>query len=563
MNDVRCLERWGLKWRLNPSYEELLMTGLDGLEPPWSNAFGVQILKDTTARGVFSAELNSGISKEKVLIKTYRCPGVLNSLKYLIKSSKAKNEWEMMNRLIQLGIPTARPLAYGERRNWWGRLEESCLITREIDGCRSLDLFVKAMLRDGAGLHVLSNFTRQLAQFVKLIHDKGVNHRDFHAGNFLVQEDGGGNFNFFLIDLHRATIERPLGARLRIRALSDLNNFFSGFISRPARFRFLKFYAQADDAISESLSLFARRIERKSQKEVRRRHLGRLQRCFGSNDEFESFSSGALKAFFRREYHGPALQELLLDPERFVAAAGASVMKDSKKVKVLAAEAEFGGERKKLFIKRFGREGVFYPVKNLFRRSRAFKAWAAAHALNLRRPLTPKAVAAIELRSWGFLRRSYLITEEAEGATSLDRFFRANFSPPLSKERIRHKRHFIRQFARFIKYIHNQAIFHDDLKGGNILVCGERAGPYKFFLIDIDRVSLKKGRCERRRIRDLVKINFTFRGSGSPTLADRMRFLSEYLAGSSWLANGRDRFWRTVERKTAEKLARSTTHAAN
>lgn len=276
-----------------------------------------------------------------------------------------------------------------------------------------------------------------------------------------------------------------------------------------------------------------------------------------SDDQVESFSSGALKAFFKREYDGPALREMLLDPEKFMEAAGARVVKVSEKVKVLAAEAKIGVESKKLFIKAFGREGVFYAAKNFLRRSRAFKAWAAERALNLRGPFTPKAIAAIEFRRLGFLRRSYFITEEAEGSTSLDKFFRTNFSPPLSREAIRRKRFFIRQLARFLKDLHDQGIFHDDLKGANILVCGGPAGPYNFFLIDIDRVSIKKGPSKVKRIRELTKINFTFREGKSLTLTDRMRFLGQYLCGPGQFAEERDSFWRAVEKKTAKRLVRS------
>ncbi|MFV1977285.1 MAG: lipopolysaccharide kinase InaA family protein, partial [Candidatus Scalindua sp.] len=95
-----------------------------------------------------------------------------------------------------------------------------------------------------------------------------------------------------------------------------------------------------------------------------------------------------------------------------------------------------------------------------------------------------------------------------------------------SSEKIKTKRTLISGFAKTLGMMHNHNIFHHDLKTCNIMV-KERGKSFDFTFLDFDKVSFKREITVRKRVKNLIQINLS-----TPrlfTLADRLRFLKEYL----------------------------------
>jgi len=94
------------------------------------------------------------------------------------------------------------------------------------------------------------------------------------------------------------------------------------------------------------------------------------------------------------------------------------------------------------------------------------------------------------------------------------------------REKIKKKRACINSFAKALGKMHNHNIFHHDLKTCNIMM-KEKDKSFDFTFLDFDKVSFDEEITVRKRVKNLTQINLS-----TPrlfTLADRLRFLKEYL----------------------------------
>lgn len=85
----------------------------------------------------------------------------------------------------------------------------------------------------------------------------------------------------------------------------------------------------------------------------------------------------------------------------------------------------------------------------------------------------------------------------------------------------------IQQLAYFVADLHKKAIYHKDLKGSNILF--EQEGPdFKFYLIDLEKISYGFFFSRRIQIKNLVQLNKSFMDFEQVTLKERLCFLLIY-----------------------------------
>ncbi len=93
-----------------------------------------------------------------------------------------------------------------------------------------------------------------------------------------------------------------------------------------------------------------------------------------------------------------------------------------------------------------------------------------------------------------------------DGAISSDNYFFTKIKD--SKE----KKIFISQLAVFVKKIHDNGVFHKDLKCANILVRKILDKRFQFFLIDNGRIIFRKKIKEKDRVFNLAQIKASFIG---------------------------------------------------
>jgi heptose I phosphotransferase len=162
----------------------------------------------------------------------------------------ARSEWEALERLHFLGIPTMVVAAKG-LRGWNPARLESFVVTEALEGMISLEhLLVNWGSLTGERQQKLKRaLIEQIARMARTLHENGINHRDFYIPHFLVKNRDWSAWDFdqplevFLIDLHRAQLRARVPTRWKVKDLASL--LFSSLdfgLTRRDLWRFVNLY---------------------------------------------------------------------------------------------------------------------------------------------------------------------------------------------------------------------------------------------------------------------------------------------------------------------------------
>jgi UDP-glucose:(heptosyl)LPS alpha-1,3-glucosyltransferase len=169
----------------------------------------------------------------------------------------AQNEWDALNKLRELHIPSMTPIAFG-RRGLNPATQESFIITQELSDIIQLDDFFRRYEEDNKKLQLLSvikwKIITRVATIARQLHQAGINHRDFYLCHFMLRESSlstGTNTeilpDIYLMDLHRARMRSRVPQRWLIKDLGGLlfSAFDLGFTQRDF-WRFARVYFSMD-----------------------------------------------------------------------------------------------------------------------------------------------------------------------------------------------------------------------------------------------------------------------------------------------------------------------------
>ncbi|MBT3287836.1 MAG: hypothetical protein HN380_10870 [Victivallales bacterium] len=122
---------------------------------------------------------------------------------------KGQMEYSAGVELHAAGIPVAVPVA-------WARLgTRSWSVSRELS---EVSNFLELVCAEGPRLVDDGGFLSALAEFSRLLIDRGVFHPDMHGGNVVVRREAGG-WRFFLIDVYGAGVCGNVPHSARVRSL--------------------------------------------------------------------------------------------------------------------------------------------------------------------------------------------------------------------------------------------------------------------------------------------------------------------------------------------------------
>ncbi len=188
-----------------------------------------------------------------------------NLLQWRLPVLGAKTEWNALQTLRALNIPSVIPVAYGVRGKNPAR-QQSFIVTRELSDVIQLDHYFER--------HIVPPKTRraivlQLAQTVRQLHGAGINHRDLYLCHFMInptQLAQSEQVTLHLMDLHRAQCRAQVPLRWQIKDLAALyySTLNLGFSQRES-LRFLKLYFASPlrDILRDKAQLLAR-VRRKA-----------------------------------------------------------------------------------------------------------------------------------------------------------------------------------------------------------------------------------------------------------------------------------------------------------
>jgi len=205
-------------------------------------------------------------------LKRYRMPPLREQLRRMrewrVGRGTARREIAYADRLAELGIPTMRPVAYGERMSgWWERA--SFAVAAEVPGT-SLERIAAAVMDDPSTAPTIwerREIARQLGLIVRRLHEHDLFHRDLYLSHVFVARNADGEPVLFLIDLARM-IERPRYLhRWRVKDLAALDySTPPTCATRADRVRFLYDY----------LRVAARPAERRAARQRVRRMIAQI-----------------------------------------------------------------------------------------------------------------------------------------------------------------------------------------------------------------------------------------------------------------------------------------------
>jgi tRNA A-37 threonylcarbamoyl transferase component Bud32 len=151
-------------------------------------------------------------------IKRFKPGGLVARLRSRL-NDRALHEYRVLLGLRERGVPVPDAVAWarGDDGSTW-------LFTAEIPGA--------VVLREGPFTRPV---LRDLAAFVRRLHEAGLDDGDLHVGNLLRTERG-----LHLIDVHRARLRDRLSDGDRIRSVAFLLLSFTTFVSRTEAHRFIR-----------------------------------------------------------------------------------------------------------------------------------------------------------------------------------------------------------------------------------------------------------------------------------------------------------------------------------
>lgn len=259
---------------VNKAYQEVLVQNrLDTLKA-FIDYTDVEIVKKAVKeRGTVKLVLGDGRGKSTFFLKRHTSPSVKEYLKLLTRFSWPKsafNEWRAIVRFHQTGLPTMIPVATGEQKNSLGLVKESFVLTKEIKNAYRLDHYCAQWLHKPLSKEQIQKkrrMIRRLAELTRKMHTTGLNHRDYYLCHIFIRSpEKNGEFEFFIIDLHRVDIRKKVGRRWLIKDLAALN--FSSLelpIHATDRMRFFKLYIQKD-RLSKKDQRFLRQVFKKTER---------------------------------------------------------------------------------------------------------------------------------------------------------------------------------------------------------------------------------------------------------------------------------------------------------
>jgi hypothetical protein len=209
-------------------------------------------------------------------------------------------------------------------------------------------------------------------------------------------------------------------------------------------------------------------------------------------------------------YNEQATLEALRDCDALL--GGARILEESRnRVGVVSLPIK-NGKTEEFVIKEFRMQGVT-KWKSLVFPSKAKKAWRGSLALVERGFLTPLPIAYLERKTSFLLAGCYFVCEYIPNIEEVRALFRE-----LSREELTP---LLRDLAHYLARCSAGGILHRDLSDGNVLVAKKNGEPFKFFLLDTNRIRCKKNVGVFKGIKSLIRL-------GVPRELQRY-FLVEYL----------------------------------
>lgn len=231
----------------------LQRAGLDSLNAFMNFPGGVRVVHKR-GRSVFRFELEGRAFYLK-RNRLHRVELLKKLMRGKIPPRSALQEWLAIQAVAGAGIPTVKPIAFGER-NVFGMEMASFTVTEELYQAQPLDKIVSGQFQNGKDFDVKRTLISKLAFLARTLHDAGMNHQDFYLNHFFLGDDS----SLYLLDLQRVQSRSRVPERSRVKDLAQLNysaDYYGG-LTRTDKLRFIKNYFEVEQLTHEHRILIAK-----------------------------------------------------------------------------------------------------------------------------------------------------------------------------------------------------------------------------------------------------------------------------------------------------------------
>ncbi len=183
---------------------------------------------------------------ERISLKQFCYPHFWGRVKEYFRRSKGLRAWVAANGLRARGIPTLKPLALVEKKNWM-EMRESILFVEAPTGDLEMDRYV---LGGFEGLGRKRFFIKAFARWLDDLHRMSVYHKDMKTCNILVSEKEEA-WNFHLLDFEDIRMDEKMDRKKLFRNFLQLNTSTPRMMTKVDRFRFFKEYLRLNPVVKD------------------------------------------------------------------------------------------------------------------------------------------------------------------------------------------------------------------------------------------------------------------------------------------------------------------------
>jgi len=215
----------------DPSFDELM--SIDG--EVFRAVEDRKTLRFCAGRHAYFIKLHRGVGWREIF---------KNLLQLRLPVLGAINEYLAIKKLTELGIETMTPMGYG-CRGLNPAKRESFVITEELPSTVTLEDYSRDWLTAPPPVLLKWGLIKRIANTARLMHNNGINHRDFYVCHFNIQPETAvtGPLRLFLMDLHRAQLRRKTPRRWILKDIAGI--YFSSMdlaLTKRDLYRFMRIY---------------------------------------------------------------------------------------------------------------------------------------------------------------------------------------------------------------------------------------------------------------------------------------------------------------------------------
>jgi hypothetical protein len=238
--------------------------GLNSIDDIFSFAAGEDLVKINLASFRSRIKFQTDSPANVLYLKRYNKPPVSLEFKnWLVQKGRksfGKIDYETSINLLNLGINTAKVVAFGEQKGLLFEKRSFCII-EQIPNADSIERKLPPFFNriDAESRTLRKKFIVDLAEFINNFHKTGYRHRDLYFSHIFYDDKG----RFYLIDLSRVFKPQLSAEYYRIKDIAEL--YYSApikYFSNTDRLRFYFAYSGCD-YLSDIDKRFIQKVIRK------------------------------------------------------------------------------------------------------------------------------------------------------------------------------------------------------------------------------------------------------------------------------------------------------------